>query len=139
MAPKLQSITSNLMVDDVDKTVAYYQTVLGFNLEISVPRDDGKLQWALVNRDSVDIMLHERNNLIEEMSQLEGTQTGGGSITLFVKMEDFEAFYDEIKEQKDADIIIEPHTTFYGMKEFTLQDINGYIITFAEPVEQNSQ
>lgn len=139
MAPNLQSITSNLMVDDVDKTVEYYKTVLGFNLEISVPRDDGKLQWALVNRDSVDIMLHERNNLIEEMPMLVETKTGGGSITLFVKMEGFEAFYDEIKGKKDAQIIIEPHTTFYGMKEFTLQDNNGYIITFAEPVNQNDQ
>lgn len=139
MAVKLQSVTSNLMVDDVDKTVDYYEKVLGFNLEISVPRDDGKLQWAMVTRDSVDIMLHERGNLIEEMPQLKGTKTGGGSITLFVKMEGFEAFYNEVKVKMDADIIIEPHTTFYGMKEFTLQDINGYIITFAEQVQQNNQ
>lgn len=136
MAVKFESITSNLMVEDVDKTVNYYKKVLGFKLEISVPKDDGKLQWAMVSRDSVDIMLHERANIIEEMPELEGTEPGGGSITLFVKMEGIDKFYEEVSKKNDTDIIKEPHTTFYGMKEFILRDINGYIITFAEPVEQ---
>lgn len=136
MTVKFESITSNLMVEDVDKTVGYYQDVLGFTLEISVPKDDGKLQWAMVSRDSVDIMLHERANIIEEMPELKDTEPGGGSITLFIKMEGIDPFYDELSKKKNTDIIKEPHTTFYGMKEFIIRDINGYIITFAEPVEQ---
>lgn len=136
MKTKFQSITANLMVEDVDESVSYYEKVLGFKLEISVPKDNGKLQWAMVSRDSVDIMLHERANIIEEMPELEGTEPGGGSITLYVKMEGIDNFYEEVRMKNDTEIIKEPNTTFYGMNEFILRDINGYIITFAEPVEQ---
>jgi uncharacterized glyoxalase superfamily protein PhnB len=136
MKTKFQSITANLMVEDVDESVSYYEKVLGFKLEISVPKDNGKLQWAMVSRDSVDIMLHERANIIEEMPELEGTEPGGGSITLYVKMEGIDNFYEEVRMRNDTEIIKEPNTTFYGMNEFILRDINGYIITFAEPVEQ---
>ncbi|HKL19436.1 MAG TPA: VOC family protein, partial [Halalkalibaculum sp.] len=64
MAAKFKSITANLMVEDVDKTVSFYKDVLGFTLEMSVPRDDGKLQWAMVTRDAVELMLHEKGNLL---------------------------------------------------------------------------
>ena len=70
------------------------------------------------------------------MPELEGTEPGGGSITLYVKMEGIDNFYEEVRMRNDTEIIKEPNTTFYGMNEFILRDINGYIITFAEPVEQ---
>lgn len=134
MKPNLKSITANLMVEDVDKTAAYYQEVLDFKLEMSVPRDDGKLQWAMVTCDSVELMLHEKQNLIEEVPQLKGSIIGG-SVTLFIEMQGLDALYEKVKKRGKATILKEPHVTFYGMKEFSLQDINGYILTFAEPQE----
>lgn len=135
MKPTLNSITANLMVDDVDATVAYYEEILGFSLDLSVPRDDGKLQWALVMRDEVELMLHEKENLLSEVPQLKGSVIGG-SLTLFVRMKNLDTYYHEIKGR--AEVIKEPMTTFYGMNEFTIQDINGYILTFAEPEEESN-
>ena len=137
MNATFKNITANLMVEDVDKTADYYKDMLGFKIEMSVPRDDGKLQWAMVTRDSVELMLHEKNNLLEEVPQLEGSRIGG-SLTLFIEIEGLNAFYSDVK-QKGAAFIKEPHTTFYGMNEFTLQDINGYVLTFAEPEEKTNQ
>lgn len=137
MNATFKNITANLMVEDVDKTTDYYKNMLGFKIEMSVPRDDGKLQWAMVTRDSVELMLHEKNNLLEEVPQLEGSRIGG-SITLFIEIEGLNAFYKEVK-RKGAAFIKEPHTTFYGMNEFTIQDINGYVLTFAEPEEKTNQ
>jgi uncharacterized glyoxalase superfamily protein PhnB len=134
---KLQSITSNLMVTDVDETVDYYKNILGFNLEMSVPRDDGKLQWAMVSRDEVAIMLHEKENFIEEVPELANVPLGG-SFTLFVRMEGLDDYYEKIKALKNIEIFREPMTTFYGMKEFTIRDLNGYILTFAEPKEEEN-
>lgn len=134
MAATFKSITANLMVEDVDETVSYYRGVLGFSLEMSVPRDDGKLQWAMITRDSVELMLHEKGNLLEEVPQLKGSKMGG-SLTLFVEIENFDELYGTVSQHKNVEFIKEPHTTFYGMKEFTIRDLNGYILTFAEPLE----
>ena len=42
---KLQKLTSNLMVEDVNATLAYYQEVFGFELDQSVPVE-GQFDWA---------------------------------------------------------------------------------------------
>ncbi|HKL19924.1 MAG TPA: VOC family protein [Halalkalibaculum sp.] len=138
MTAKFKSITANLMVEDVDKTVSFYKDVLGFTLEMSVPRDDGKLQWAMVTRDAVELMLHEKGNLLQEVPQLRGSKMGG-SLILFIEIEGFDHLYKTVEKHKELDFIKEPHTTFYGMKEFTIRDLNGYILTFAEPQEQENQ
>lgn len=136
MATTFKSITANLMVKDVDKTVSYYQEILGFKLEMSVPRDDGNLQWAMITRDTVELMLHEEGNFLDEVPELRGS-TMGGSLTLFIEIEGIDDLYNAVNQHKDIEFIKEPHTTFYGMKEFTLRDLNGYILTFAEPQEQD--
>lgn len=133
--PKLQSITSNLLVKDVDQTVDYYKNKLGFDLEMSVPRDDGKLQWAMVSRDNVAIMLQERESFIEEVPELSDVPIGG-SFTLFVRIEGLDNYYEKIAVMDEVEIFREPNITFYGMKEFTIRDLNGYILTFAEPQEE---
>ena len=138
MTPEFKSITANLMVDDVDKTVSFYKDVLGFNLEMSVPRDDGKLQWAMITRGAVELMLHEKENLLEEVPQLKGSKMGG-SLTLFIEIEGLDQLYTLVKKHSKIKFLKEPHTTFYGMKEFTICDPNNYILTFAEPQEQNNQ
>ncbi|MDX1586031.1 MAG: VOC family protein [Balneolaceae bacterium] len=134
MAPTLKSITANLMVRDVNKTVNYYKDILGFNLEMSVPGKGDKLQWAMITRDSVELMFHEEGNFLEEVPQLKGS-TMGGSLTLFIEIESFNELYDSVSQHEDVEFIKEPYTTFYGMKEFTIRDLNGYILTFAEPQE----
>lgn len=136
MAATFKSITANLMVEDVDKTVSYYEDVLGFKLEMSVPRDDGKLQWAMITKETVELMLHEKGNLLEEVPQLRGSKMGG-SLTLFIEIEGIDELYDTVNQHAGIEFIKEPHTTFYGMKEFTIRDLNGYILTFAEPQEQD--
>ncbi len=40
------------------------------------------------------------------------------------------ALYDQIRSQ--VTVVQEPQTTFYGTREFTIEDCNGFILTFAE-------
>ncbi|GHU85312.1 hypothetical protein FACS1894198_2960 [Clostridia bacterium] len=45
-------------------------------------------------------------------------------------VDDFADFYKDI--QSKAKLLVEEHTTFYGVKEFAIADNNGYVITIAE-------
>lgn len=120
------------MVKDVDKTVSFYNDVLGFELEQSVPGDNERLQWAMMGREGARIMFQEARNLQEEYGMF-GDREIGGTLILFATMENLDEYYEEIKH--GANIVKEPYTTFYGMKEFVIRDIDGYILTFAEETE----
>jgi lactoylglutathione lyase len=124
---KMKSLTPNLMVDDVNKTVDYYSKVLGFNLVMTVPQE-GIFNWAMMKRDNVEIMFQERKNLINEYSALKD-RTSGGGLTFFIKVGNVKELYDQLKGQ--VEITLDLHKTFYGSEEFAIIDMNGFVLTFA--------
>ncbi len=50
--PKLQSLTPNLIVHDVNKTLDFYTTKLGFTTVATVP-ENGTFNWGMASRDGV--------------------------------------------------------------------------------------
>ena len=127
---KFETLTPNLMVEDVNQTVAYYHSVLGFEKISSVP-EEGELVWAKMAKDGVELMFQEEENLKKDLPEM-SNETPGGGFNLFIKMHGIKALYDKIYEK--ADIVDEMRETFYGMREFTIKDVKGYYLTFAEPI-----
>ncbi|MBO0412765.1 VOC family protein [Enterococcus hulanensis] len=124
-----KNITTNLMVASVDKSVAFYQEILGLEVVASVPANDQSLQFAILAKEAVTLMLQEKSNLSEEYPIL-ATEKIQPSITLYITIENFEEFYTNTK--KAYPIYTEPHATFYGAKEFVITDPDGYVLTFTE-------
>ena len=130
---KLQSLTPNLMVQNVNDTVHYYQENLGFTLLETVPKE-GPLDWAMLKRNEVVIMFQSKRSMAKDLPRFEKQNPGGG-FTLYVKMEGVHELYYELLET--AEIISEIEDTFYGTTEFSITDPNGYVITFSETNETN--
>lgn len=128
--PVLESLTPNVIVDDVNQTVEYYTKFLGFALIASVP-ETGSFNWAMVMRDGVSLMFQSLHSLKEDMPSLQIDKKGSLG-TFFVKMKGIEQLHSELLGK--VDIASEMRVTFYGMKEFTIRDLNGYFITFAEEI-----
>lgn len=132
---QLQSLTPNIMVADVNATVDYYKTKLGFETVMVVDEKKGdgtsgvSFVWAMLKKDAVEIMLQREDSLIEELPEFKGLKIGG-TFTLYIRMQDVKSFYDKIKNK--VEIIKDIHKTFYGADEFVIKDLNGYIIYFAE-------
>lgn len=123
----MNSLTPNLMVEDVEKTIEYYEKILDFKLVMSVPHD-GKYSWAMMRRGNVEIMFQERNNMIKEYKNLSDKSPGGG-LTFFFRVKDVEDLYNDIKEKEN--ILLDLHKTFYRTNEFAIVDLNGYVLTFS--------
>jgi hypothetical protein len=70
-----KNITTNLMVESVDETVAFCGGVLGFAITVSMPKKDRTLQFAIVAKDGLMMMFQDRENLIEEYSVLKTAKT----------------------------------------------------------------
>lgn len=123
-----QNLTPNLMVSDVAATIDYYEKVLGFQTIMSVPSDE-KLVFAIVQANSVMLMFQDEQSLKAEYPQLAECDHRAG-LTLYVHVDDIMRLYEQLKGK--ARIVKELHTTFYGSKDFAIEDCNNYILTFSQ-------
>jgi len=128
---EFNSATVNLMVNNVNKTVEYYEDIFGFNLAMTVP-EEGEYNWAMIERDNVQIMFQKEESLVEDLPIFKDRMIGG-SFTIFIDVNSIDELYEKAKEK--IVVVEDLKKTFYGMKEFTIEDLNGYIITFAERVD----
>ena len=122
------TITTNIMVKDVKETIKFYEDKLGFKKILSVPEEGEILNFAILNKDNISIMLQEQNNLIEEYPTLK-TDKIVPTFTLFITVDDVVKNYNNIKDK--VKIAKELHKTFYGKDEFAIFDNNGNILTIS--------
>jgi len=128
----LNSLTPNLMVNDVEETIEYYTDMLGFTLLRTVP-ETGLLDWAMVKRNDVVLMFQSAKSLQKDLPRLKGEKPGGG-LTFYVKVDRITELHEELINN-EVEIISDLESTFYDTIEFSIMDVNGYVLTFSE--EQN--
>jgi lactoylglutathione lyase len=124
----LKKLTPNFMVEDVRKTIAFYQEVLGFSVLTTV-EDGDEIGFAILQRDQIELMFQSRKSLSENVPALSGSAIGA-SQTLYIEVSNIEDLYKMLRDK--VEIVVDMHSTFYGTREFYFKDINGYILSFSE-------
>lgn len=132
-----QSVFPNLVADDLEATIAWYQQNLNAVFKMSVPSqaDANKACFATLTLADNDIMLQTPDNLAEKYPVLAGSISKGNGVALNIQVADAQAVFDGLVDR--TGIVAEPADTFYGMREFTLKDPNGYLLTIASFVAQD--
>ncbi|WP_093145484.1 VOC family protein [Ulvibacter litoralis] len=128
---KLESLTPNIMVKDVNATLDYYTNSLGFKL-IDTNPESGQFEWGYVMLDNVGMMFQEERSLKTEYKELEPLKVGG-ALTFYIRVNDINDYYNNLP--KEINIIKPMNKTFYGTNEFAIMDLNGFILTFSETPE----
>ncbi|MGE4462843.1 MAG: hypothetical protein AB7D49_10430, partial [Arcobacter sp.] len=82
--------------------------------------------WAMIHKDNVSLMLQSIESLKEDVGDF--FQNLGASLTMYIEVENVDELYLKIKDK--VTIYKEIKTTWYGQKEFYIEDINGYILGF---------
>jgi len=103
-----------LHVPDVAATAAFYRDVLGFTW------DFGDDNYAVVWRDNSAIHLVRGY----------GNPIG---VHLFQWVHDIDAYYEEIMT-RGAKVESPPENQPYGVREFSLRDVNGLIVVFGQDI-----
>ena len=129
---KATKLTPNLIVSSVERSLAFYTDVLGFDRGMTVP-EESPFAFASVTSGPVEIFFNARSTVARENPQFAGLETAGGN-TMFVEVEAVDALHDRIKAA--VPIVMAIHTQWYGMREFAIADPDGYVITFAERVSE---
>lgn len=123
-----KKMTPNLMVVDVEKSIQFYRDKLGFKVAITVP-DSGPKDFAILQRDQVELMLQSRTSLLTDIPTV-GSRGINPSVVLYVEVDDIHEIHDKVKS--DVKVVKALGKTFYGMTEFYVQDLDSYVIGFAQ-------
>ena len=111
-----------LMVADVVRAHEYYAERLGFRS----PRMWGDPPtFCITERDGLELMLAQ----VDEGKSVHPNADNEGRIDVYFWVEDADALHGELRD-KGADVIGEPETQPYGMREFLIRDPDGHVLAF---------
>ncbi len=124
----MESLAPNLFVKDIRATLEFYK-LLGFSLTMSVPgENEDDLVWAMVTNGKVTFMFQSFKSIGDTLPQIKRQE--GGPLLFYIKVQRIREFYETIREK--TTLVHGLQKTFYGATEFSIVDINDFMLTFAE-------
>jgi uncharacterized glyoxalase superfamily protein PhnB len=128
--PQFTKLTPNLVVASVERSLAFYVDTLGFSRGMTVP-EASPFAFASATSGAVEVFFNDAAAAIKEYPAFAGRPIGA-TATLFIEMQGVDALHDTLKLR--VKIVMPIVTQFYGMREFAIEDPDGYVITFAERI-----
>jgi lactoylglutathione lyase len=128
--PQFKKLTPNLLVANVERSLAFYVDTLGFARGMTVP-DASPFVFAAVTSGDVEIFVNDAVTAGKEYPAFAGKPIGLTG-TMYIELEGVDALHERIKSK--VQVTMPLVTQFYGMREFGIVDPDGYVITFAERV-----
>ena len=127
----LKSVAPVLLVRDVVAAANYYRDQLGFTYDRFWGDPPG---FCMVHRDGNVLMLSQApaDHTIKPHWQIVNSMWNA-----YFWVDDVEAFYQEFQE-RGANIDYHLGMKDYGVKEFGIQDLDGYDIAFGQVVDQEA-
>jgi uncharacterized glyoxalase superfamily protein PhnB len=122
----MESVSPNIYVSDINATVEFYK-ILGFAVVTTVPETGDPVFVMMSCGDTIF--------MFQTFASIENTlpvvrRTDGGSLLLYIKLKGIRKFYEKIKDK--VKVLNGLEKTFYGATEFSIEDNNHYMLTFAE-------
>ena len=126
----LKTLAPVLIVETVEPCLAFWTERFGFTIENEVPGPDGKLVFASVKNDTIEVMYQTRASVADdEPRALEGPHAVGAA-ALFLEVDDLDAVAKALPP--GTDVVNARRQTFYGSTETIVRDGAGNVITFAQ-------
>jgi catechol 2,3-dioxygenase-like lactoylglutathione lyase family enzyme len=129
-------VTPNLVVSDIERSTAFYRDVLGFAIVANVP-EQPPFAFVWLQRGGVNVFLSTVEAARHDVAEW-GSRAIGGTMGMFIVLEaeSVEAGIDAlfVSVGSRARVLIGLRNQFYGMREFTIEDPDGYVVTFAQRI-----
>jgi len=140
MPLKIQGLCPLIQVYDMPLAVAFYTTVLGFELEQHSARYalEGSvdvLHWALLRQANAVIMLNTAYEERERPPMRDpARQAAHGDTKIFFDCLDLDQAYEHLLAHGVP--CPPPANTYYGMRQLSFRDPDGYAIVLHHPLAQ---
>ena len=120
--PRLVNSRCVLAVRDLAISTRFYMDVLGFTRDFG----DGSDGWSFLSRDTFRVMLGECPDATP------AGELGDHSWYAYVTVEGVDTLYAEVAG-RGAEILSQPTTKPWGLREFSLRTPDGHRLVFGEP------
>jgi uncharacterized glyoxalase superfamily protein PhnB len=122
-------ISPTLAVRDMKKTIDFYTKSLGFKVGMIFP-DANNPEYADLSKDGMVLMIIPAQN-----HGIDTKEKFGIGVYLYMQIDgDIDDYYAELKK-KGVKIAVEIKDEPFGVRDFTVEDINGYKLTFNQTAE----
>ena len=122
-------ISPTLAVRNMKETLDFYQNSLGFKLGLAFP-DASNPEYADLSKDGMVLMF-----LTAAAEGISGEEKLGAGVNLYMEIDgDIDEYYNDVKK-KGVKIAVDIKDEMFGIRDFTVEDINGYRLTFNRPVQ----
>jgi uncharacterized glyoxalase superfamily protein PhnB len=134
---RYESLAPVLIVEQVEPTRDFFRDRLGFEQTVEVQQGD-VLGFVMLERDDVTIMVQSHASVIEDVGadaarEMNEAISGRGAAILYINVNDLDVIIPQVA---DADVIVPPRKTFYGMHEIMIREPGGHAVTFASRLPQ---
>ena len=117
----LDRLTPLLRTKRLREAIAFYESVVG----LSCREYDEEWGWASLGRDGVALMLATPN-------AHEPFDAPSFTGSLYFRTDDVDAFWERVRDRAR---VCDPIEDFpYGMREFAVYDLDGYLLQFGAPI-----
>jgi uncharacterized glyoxalase superfamily protein PhnB len=142
-----------ITVKDMTRTIAFYRDVCGFELEAKWPDTDNPM-WANLMLGGQSVMIgtsmdpekgdcgtHEMDATTKAYWKSSYTDyqknKAGVGVFIYLQVPDVDAHHDRVvtKGAKNAG---KPTTQFYGIRDYWIEDPDGYRLLFYTPIKMSS-
>ena len=117
-------ISPTLAVRNMKQTIEFYRDSLGFKMGMAFPDADSP-EYADLSKDGMVLMFIPAENCgIGRKEKL------GVGVNIYMQIDgDIDEYYNELKN-KGVNIVVDIKNEPYGIRDFTVADIDGYGLTF---------
>lgn len=129
--PTFTKNTPNLIVSDIDRSLAFYRDELGFSVVTTVP-EQPPFVFAMLQAGGVELFLNDAKLALKEHPEWAGRPMVAFGHSLFIETDGIDELYARLSGQAPTWMPIV--TQWYGLREFGVADPDGYLITFAQRV-----
>jgi catechol 2,3-dioxygenase-like lactoylglutathione lyase family enzyme len=123
-AKLLLTLTPVLLVADLAATLRYYQETLGFQKDWDY---GNPVFYASISRDQITFNLRH----VDTPPSL--SPRSADIIDFYITVASVDLLYSELSG-RGANVVYGPAKQDYGMKEFYIEDCNGYRLGFGQPI-----
>ena len=117
-------ISPLLAVRNIKETIEFYKNCLGFELGMTFPDADNP-EYADLSKDGMVLMFIAAENI-----GIGSEEKLGVGVNLYMEIDgDIDEYYNELKN-RNVRIAVEIKDEPYGIRDFTVEDIDGYQLTF---------
>lgn len=121
-------ITPVLIVDQIERSLAFWVERMGFEKTVEVPEGD-RLGFVILKCEGAEVMLQTVESLRKDEPKFL-PKAGANVASLFIEVTDFE---DTVKRLAGYSIAMPERKTFYGMREVGVFEPSGHVVIFAVP------